>query len=72
MIELSSQLTNLHSGVNGHQNTSMNFLCSKFCQIDDNVVTVKNDVARTTTISDIQKGSSIAQGLKVVLICLNH
>ena len=32
----------------------MDFLCSNFRQINDNVVTVKNDVARTTTVSDMQ------------------
>ena len=51
--ELSSQLTNLHSDVNDHQNTSRDFLCSNFHQNNNNVVTVKNDVARTTTISDM-------------------
>ena len=39
--ELSSQLTNLKYDVNGHQKTSMDFLCSNFCQINDNIVTVK-------------------------------
>ena len=50
----------------------MDFLCSGFRQINDNVVTVKNDVARTTTVSDMQKKTSIAQGLKEVIIHLNH
>ena len=50
----------------------MYYLSSNFRQINDNFVTVKNAVARTTTISDIQKKSSIAQGLKEVLIHLNH
>ena len=72
LIELSSQLTNLQSDVNYHQNTSMDFLCSNFCQINDNVVTVKNDVARIKTVSDMQHFSSIAQGLKDVLIHHNH
>ena len=53
--ELSIQLTNLHSDVNGQQNTSMDFLCSNFRKINDNVATVKNDVTRTTTVSDMQK-----------------
>ena len=52
--ELSSQVTNLHSDINSHQNTSMNFLFSKFHQINDNVVTVKNDVAFTTNIIDMR------------------
>ena len=54
LTELSSQLTNLHSDVNGHQKTSMDFLCSNFLQINDSVVTVKNDIAYTTTVSDMQ------------------
>ena len=33
----------------------MDFLCSNFCQINDNVVTVKNDVAHTTAVSYMQK-----------------
>ena len=33
----------------------MDFLCSNFFQINDNIVTVKNDFARTTTISDMRK-----------------
>ena len=70
--ELSIQLTNFHSDVNGHQNTSMDFLYSNFRQINDNVVTVKNDVAGTTTVSDMQFFSSISQGLKEVLIRLGH
>ena len=45
MSYLSSKLTNLHYDVNGHQNTSMLFMCYNFRQINDNVVTVKNDVA---------------------------
>ena len=52
--ELSSQLTNLHSDVNGRQKTRMDFLCSNFHQINNNVVTVKK-VARTKTVSDMQK-----------------
>ena len=52
--EISGQLTNLHSYVNGPQKTSMDFLCSNFRQINDNIVTVKNYVAHTTTVSDIQ------------------
>ena len=32
----------------------MYFLCSNFRQINNNVVTVKNNVARTTTVSDMQ------------------
>ena len=54
-LELSRQLTNLHSYVNSHQNTSMDFLCSNFRQINDNAVTVKNDVACTATVSDMEK-----------------
>ena len=54
LTEHSIQVTNLNSDVNGHQNTSMDFLCSNFCQINDNVVTVKNDVSRTTNVSDMQ------------------
>ena len=37
LTEHSIQVTNLNSDVNGHQNTSMDFLCSNFCQINDNV-----------------------------------
>ena len=37
--ELSSQVTNLHSDINDNQNTSMYFLRSNFCQINDNVTT---------------------------------
>ena len=55
LTELSIQLTNLHSDVDDHQNTSMDYLSFNFRQIDDNVVTVKNDVARTITVSDMQK-----------------
>ena len=55
LAEISSQLSNLHSDVNGHQNTSMDFLRSDFHQINDNVVNVKNDVAHTTTVSDMKK-----------------
>ena len=36
----SSQVTKLYSDINVHQKTSMDFLCSNFCQINDNVVTV--------------------------------
>ena len=50
----------------------MDFLCSNFHQINDNVVTVKNYVARTITVSDMQKRLGISQGLKEVLIHLNH
>ena len=64
LTELSIQVTNLHSDINGHQNTSIDFLCSNFRQINDNVVTAKNDVSRTTTVSDMQFFSSIAQGMK--------
>ena len=39
LTEVSSQLTNLHSDINGHQNTSMDFLLSNFFQINDNVTT---------------------------------
>ena len=70
--ELSIQLTKLHSDVNGHQNTSMDFISSNFRQINDRVFNVKNDVARTTTVSYMQTFSSIAQGLIEVLIHLNH
>ena len=69
--EISSQLTNLHSGVNCHQNTSMDYLCSNFHQIKDNFITVKNYNYRTTTFSDTHF-SSIAQGLKEIIIHLNH
>ena len=58
--------------MNDHQNTSMNFLCSNFRQLKDNIVTVKNNVAHTTTVSDMQFFSSIAQGTREVLIHLNH
>ena len=64
MPELSSQLNYLPYDVNGQQNTRMDFMCSNFRQINDNVVTVKNDVARTTTVGDMKSFSSTAQGLK--------
>ena len=32
----------------------MNFLCSYISQINDNILTVENYVARTTTVSDMQ------------------
>ena len=70
--ELSIQLTNLHSDVNGQQNTIMYVLCSNFRQINDNVFNVKNDVACTETVSDMQFFSSIAQGLIEVLIHTEH
>ena len=54
LTELSSKLNNLHSYVNGHKKTSMYFLRSNCRQIYDNVVTVKNDVTRTTTVSDMR------------------
>ena len=72
MPELSSRFTNLHSDINGHQNISMDFLCSNFRKINDNIVTVQNDVARTATVSNIRKNSSIAQVIKDVLIYLSH
>ena len=56
---LPSKLTNLHSDINGHQNTSMDFLCFNFFQINNNVVTVKNDVARPKNVSDMQKNQSL-------------
>ena len=52
--ELSSQINIFQSEVNGHQKTNIDFLCSNFHQINDNVATMKNDVAQTTTISDMQ------------------
>ena len=52
--EHSSQVTNFHYEIKGHQNTSMDFLCSNFRQINNNVVTVKHDVARTVTVSDMK------------------
>ena len=64
LTEFSFQLTNFHYDVNGHQKTSMDLLCSNFRQINDNVVTVKNDVARTTTVGDMKCFSNTAQGLK--------
>ena len=64
MLELSIQITNFQSDVNDHQNISIDFLSSNFFQTNDNVVTVKNDVARTTNFSDMQLFSSIAQGIK--------
>ena len=51
--EISSQLTNFHSDNNGHQSTSMDFLCYNFRKINDNVVTVKNDFSCTTTAIDV-------------------
>ena len=51
--ELSIQLTNFHSDVNGHQNTSLGFMCFNFHQINDNVVPVKNDVSLTKAVSDM-------------------
>ena len=58
--------------VNGQQKTSMDFLCYNFFQINDNVVTVKKDVACTTTVSDMNFSSIKYQGFKEVLIHLNH
>ena len=52
--ELSIQITKLHSDVNDHQKTSMDFLSYNFHQINDIVVTVRNDFSRSTTVSDIQ------------------
>ena len=49
--EISIQITISHSDVNDHQNISIDFLSSNFFQTNDNVVTVKNDVSRTTTVS---------------------
>ena len=49
--ELSSKLTNLHSDVNGHQKTSIYYLSSNFCQINDNVATMKNAVSRVKIFS---------------------
>ena len=37
--ELSNQVNNLHSDINVHQKTSMDFMRSKFHQIYDNVTT---------------------------------
>ena len=54
LSEVSSQATNLHSDINRHQNTSMDFLHSNFPQIYDNVATIEDDVACTTTFSDMQ------------------
>ena len=53
LTELSSKLANLHSDVNGHQKTSMDFLYPNFRQIYDNVVNVENYVARTKNVSDM-------------------
>ena len=39
LTELSSQVTNLHSDINGNQKTSIDFLRSSFRQINDNVTT---------------------------------
>ena len=50
----------------------MDFLRYNFFQINDNVVTVKNDVSSTTTVSDMKYFSGIAQGFKEVLIHLRH
>ena len=52
--ELSIKLANLHSDVNGHQKTIIDFLCSNFRQINDIVITAKNDFSRSTTVSDMQ------------------
>ena len=48
----------------------MDFLNSNFLQINNTFITVKNDVTCTTTVSDMQKQSSIAQVLKYVMIQL--
>ena len=50
--EIIYQLTNLHSAINGNQNTSMDILCYNLFLINDNVVTMKNEVAHTTPVSD--------------------
>ena len=47
-------------------------MCYNFRQINDNVVTVKNNVASTTTVSDMKFFTSISQCLKEGLINLNH
>ena len=52
--EILSQLANLHSHINGPQNTSMDFLCSNIPQVNDNVVVVKSDVTCTKTVSNMQ------------------
>ena len=43
LLEISTQVTSLHYDINGHLNTSTDFLCSNFHQINDNVVTVKKN-----------------------------
>ena len=72
LTELSSQITNLHSDVNGRQKSSIYFLCSNFHKSNDIVVTVKYDVARTTTVNDMQFFSIFPKGLKEVIIHLKH
>ena len=64
LTEFSSQVNKFHYDINGHQNTSMDFLCSNFRQINDNVVTVKNDVDRTTNVSYMQKCFKYCSGYK--------
>ena len=54
--ELSIQVTNLDSDINGHQNTSMDFLHSNFFQISDNVtptliITTLNQSKMVNTIN---------------------
>ena len=54
LSEISSLLAYLYYNVNVHQKNSTGFLCSNFCQINDNVVTMKNDDSRTKTVIDMQ------------------
>ena len=72
LSEISSQLTNFYSDVSGHQNTSMDFMCYKFFQINDNVVTKKMMLLVLQLSVICNFFSSIAQSLKEVLIYLNH
>ena len=54
LSELSSLLAYLYYNDNVHQKNSTGFLSSNFCQINDNVVTMKNDDSRTKTVIDMQ------------------
>ena len=70
--ELSINVTNLYYEINDHQNTSMDFLCSNFCQINDNIVTVKMMLIILQLSVVCNCFSGIAQGLKEILNHLNH
>ena len=72
LSEVSSQATNLHSDINRHQNTSMDFLHSNFFQINDNVT----PTLIITTLNQSKMVNTINIPLKYVrkgiLACFKH